>query len=220
MFETADGVEILNCSGLPEAFSFEAADESLSARPTLSVLTRSDRAVRAAVTLSYLAQNFDWAADYVATLAPDGRTLDLGAWITLANGNGIGFPDSRTQIVAGVVGHRPSRDPADDVAGPWGQGRVVADCVPPVPVVGVPPSAAPPPAIALDMPPPMAMRMDIDTKIIEEVALPPPGATRRFEALPHPAADHDCQPAGEAGPAARPRRRAGRAHLCRDAGRG
>jgi len=174
VFETPDGVEILNCSGLPETFTFEAADARLSARPTLSVLTRSDRAVRAAVTLSYLAQNFDWAADYVATLAPDGRTLDLGAWITLSNGNGIGFPDSRTQIVAGAVGHRPSRDPADEASGPWGQARVVADCMPPVPPGGVPALiVAQPAAITIDSPPPAYMpKMAVDTKIIEEVKPP------------------------------------------------
>jgi hypothetical protein len=174
VFETVDGVEILNCSGLPEAFTFEAADASLSARPTLSVLTRSGKAVKAAVTLSYLAQNFDWAADYVATLAPDGRTLDLGAWITLANGNGIGFPDSRTQIVAGAVGHRPSRDPADDATGLGGQERVLAECMPIGMAVSLAVPAAPPEIIINSPPPPMAPMMPIETKIIEQVKPPEP----------------------------------------------
>src|SRR3546814_18230215 len=55
----------------------------------------------ATVTLSYLARGFDWSADYVATLGADGSTLDLGAWVTLANGNGTGFPQASTTVVAG-----------------------------------------------------------------------------------------------------------------------
>ena len=101
VFQTADGIEALRCSGLPETFSFDRDMPGLSAQPTLSVLTRSDRPLSAVVTLSYLAGGFDWAADYVATLSKDGKTLDLGAWLTLANANGASFPDARIQVVAG-----------------------------------------------------------------------------------------------------------------------
>src|SRR3546814_1857509 len=52
VFETAEGVEALRCSGLSETFDFALATPGLSARPTLSVTTRSDRAVDATVTLS------------------------------------------------------------------------------------------------------------------------------------------------------------------------
>src|SRR3546814_10324397 len=55
-------------------------------------------------SLSYLARGFDWSADYVATLGADGTTLDLGAWVTLANGNGTGFPQASTNVVAGRRG--------------------------------------------------------------------------------------------------------------------
>lgn len=101
VFESAEGVEALRCSGLSETFSFEDRTTGLSAKPTLSVLTRSDQPVTATVTLSYLAYGFDWSADYVATLTPAGDRLDLGAWVTLANSNTVGFPDARTQVVAG-----------------------------------------------------------------------------------------------------------------------
>jgi hypothetical protein len=104
VFETRQGIEALRCSGLPESFSFAMTSE-LSATPSLSVLVRSPRPTTAMVTLSYLARGFDWAADYVATLSPDGETLDLGAWVTLANGNGVGFPAARTQVVAGRLNH-------------------------------------------------------------------------------------------------------------------
>ena len=100
VFETAEGIEALRCSGFAETFSFSGATD-LPASPTLSVLVRSDRALEAPVTLAYLAQGFDWTANYVATLAEDGETMELGAWVTLANGNGVGFPDAQTQVVAG-----------------------------------------------------------------------------------------------------------------------
>jgi hypothetical protein len=125
VFETADGVEALKCSGLPETFTFARVPAGLSSTPTLSVLTRATRETTAIVTLSYLANAFDWSANYVAKLAPGGRTLDLGAWITLANGNGVSLPDAHTQIVAGRLNRVGGDDGADDAAP-----RVIAECWP------------------------------------------------------------------------------------------
>ena len=99
-FQSTEGIEALRCSGLPETFSFEPSTD-LSAKPTLSVLVKSDSELTREVTLSYLAGGFDWAATYSATLSPDGTSMDLGAWVTLANANGTGFPQAHTQVVAG-----------------------------------------------------------------------------------------------------------------------
>jgi hypothetical protein len=99
-FQSAHGIEALRCSGLPETFSFEPLAD-LSAKPTLSVLVKSEVALTREVTLSYLATGFDWAATYSATLSPDATTMQLGAWVTLANSNGTGFPLAHTQVVAG-----------------------------------------------------------------------------------------------------------------------
>ena len=78
------------------------------------------------VTLSYLARGFDWAADYIATLSADGKSMDLGAWVTLANGNGVGFPDSRTEVVAGrvnrVSGEVQPLDPGGPILANAGRG--------------------------------------------------------------------------------------------------
>jgi hypothetical protein len=100
VFETPAGIEALRCSGLPETFSF-STNTDLAVTPTLSALVRSPEPITATVTLSYLAHGFDWTANYVATLSPDGRSMDLGAWVTLANGNGVTFPAAQTQVVAG-----------------------------------------------------------------------------------------------------------------------
>jgi hypothetical protein len=130
VFKTEEGIEALRCSGLPETFSFEPAAD-LSARPSLSVEVRSPSAVTQQVTLSYLARGFDWAADYTATLSQDGRHLDLGAWVTLANSNGVGFPSAHAQVVAGKV-NRVNREDGEigevepiDIGGP-----IVAQCWP------------------------------------------------------------------------------------------
>jgi hypothetical protein len=101
MFKTAAGTEALRCSGLAETFRYDTNAQGLSARPTLSVLTSSARPVTAMVTLTYIAEGFDWSANYTAQLNPDGKTLELGGWITLANGNSVSLNNARTQIVAG-----------------------------------------------------------------------------------------------------------------------
>lgn len=102
VFQTAAGIEALRCSGLPETFAFETGRTGLSPVPTLSVLTRVAAPVEAEVQLSYLARGFDWAADYTIDMKAGGK-MDLGAWVTLANGNGVSFKDARVQIVAGRV---------------------------------------------------------------------------------------------------------------------
>lgn len=99
--QTAAGFEALRCSGLPETIVYDGVPTGLSARPTLSVTTVSRVAVRATVTLSYLATGFDWQANYVGTLRPDGREMELFAWVTLANGDETSFRDAGTQAVAG-----------------------------------------------------------------------------------------------------------------------
>ena len=124
VFQTSEGIEALHCSGVPETFSFEGVD-GLAAKPTLSVLVRSAQASTRTVTLSYLARDFDWAADYIATLSSDGKTMDLGAWVTLANGNGVGFPSARTQVVAGRVNRENGEVEPLDAGGP-----ILAACWP------------------------------------------------------------------------------------------
>ena len=106
VLRTQSGIEALRCSGLPEKPVYAGVPPGLSARPVLSVTTRSPRAATVAVTLSYLATDFDWSASYVATVASDGRTLDLFAWMTLANGNAESLPDADVNAVAGRLNRR------------------------------------------------------------------------------------------------------------------
>jgi hypothetical protein len=124
VFRTEQGIEALRCSGLPETFSFDPVAD-LAARPTLSVEVQSPSAVTREVTLSYLARGFDWAADYTATLSQDGTHLDLGAWVTLANSNGVGFPGAQVQVVAGKVNRENGEVEPIDAGGP-----ILAQCWP------------------------------------------------------------------------------------------
>ena len=124
VFKGPEGLEALRCSGLPETFQFDSTLQG-AATPTLSALIRSPRAITATVRLSYLAQGFDWMANYVATVAPDGKTMDLGAWVTLANANATSFSDAHAQVVAGRLNRESEEvEPVDEGA------QIVAQCWP------------------------------------------------------------------------------------------
>jgi hypothetical protein len=109
VLETSSGIETLRCSGLPEALSFAEVPAGLSSKPVLSVATVSPVASTVTIRLSYLASGFDWRASYVATMAADGRTLDLSAWLTLANGNPERFADAAVSAVAGRLNRVATR---------------------------------------------------------------------------------------------------------------
>jgi hypothetical protein len=111
VLETSEGVEALGCSGLPERMLFDGVPDGLAAKPTLSVQTISERAVTVTVQLSYLAQGFDWSANYVAEVNEDGKTLDLFAWATIANGGAQSFVAANTQAVAGQPNKEANRQP-------------------------------------------------------------------------------------------------------------
>lgn len=103
VFETAAGFETLRCTGLPETLIYNGVPAGLSAKPTLSVRTRSAAAARVSVTLTYLATGFDWAANYVAEVRDGGNSVDLLTWMTIANGNDTSFADASLNALAGSV---------------------------------------------------------------------------------------------------------------------
>ena len=95
------GFEALGCSGLPEKLRYDGVPSGLAPRPTLSVTTTSDQAVTVTVQLTYMAQGFDWGANYVARSHAEGPEIGLFAWLTVANGGSESFRDARLQVVAG-----------------------------------------------------------------------------------------------------------------------
>lgn len=101
ILQTATGVEALACSGLPERMLYPRVPKDLSARPTLSMLVESKAARTVKVQLLYLAEGFDWAANYVADRDSGGKTLGLTGWITVANGGVTSFPGAQLNVIAG-----------------------------------------------------------------------------------------------------------------------
>ena len=109
VLQTAAGFEALKCSGLSEALLYPKIPDGLSDKPTLSLRTTSAAPARTTVRLSYLATQFDWQANFIAMVNSGRRSLDLFAWLTLANANDASFPEAQTQAVAGT----PNREQSD-----------------------------------------------------------------------------------------------------------
>jgi hypothetical protein len=100
-------IEALHCSGGAERLVFDHTPPGLAARPTLSLAINSPVAGRYAVRLSYLTVRMDWSADYIARVAPDGQSLALTGWITLANRTTTSFENAPTEVVAGHLARVP-----------------------------------------------------------------------------------------------------------------
>lgn len=105
ILQTVEGYEALHCTGLPERMGFDGVPTGLSAKPTLSIVTSSDREVAVTVTLTYLAAGFDWQANYVAQVqernAAGKGKVDMFAWLTVANGGNQSFPNASLMAIAG-----------------------------------------------------------------------------------------------------------------------
>ena len=156
VLDIAGRIEALGCSGGPERLVFERVPPGLADTPTLSVLVDSPQAGPRTLKLSYLAFGVQWAADYVATLSPDGRTVDLLGWITLSNRTRTTFADAPTQVVAGTLNREPAEAPQpyaptrEDRCWPMDTTTDIEGPPPPPPAVQ--PAMAPPPP-----PPPVMM---------------------------------------------------------------
>ena len=86
------------------AIRFPALPGGLMTRPTLLWLVEAGRGGRHEVQVSYQARGLTWWADYNGVLDTSrGCSLDLGAWVTLVNQSGAGFPHTRLKLVAGDV---------------------------------------------------------------------------------------------------------------------
>jgi len=97
-------------TAVPGRIVFPGVPANLRARPTLVLSMHSGAARAQKLELTYLTAGLGWQADYVANLAPDGKTLDLGGWVTLTNQSGAAYPSATLQLVAGEV-HRAQAPP-------------------------------------------------------------------------------------------------------------
>ena len=74
---------------------------NLYTHPTLIWTLDNAGAAHHRVEASYLASKLSWNADYVLTVSRDDKAADLDGWVTLANGSGTSFRNTRLQLVAG-----------------------------------------------------------------------------------------------------------------------
>lgn len=142
--QTAAGFEALQCTGLNETLLYPHVPAGVSAKPVLSVTSGDQGGGRRTLTLSYLTGNFDWQADYVGELAPDGSTVALFAWLTLASRDDTSFADAQANAVAGRLAKVEREDESTGYVDPADRGAVIAECWPsgtsqPPPVVAPPP---------------------------------------------------------------------------------
>ena len=93
----SDGKFIVN----PQGTIVAASTPDIIPIPQLSVQADSPDATNAALDVAYLTRGLSWSADYVATLAPDADTLNLGCWATVTNRTGADYPNAKVTLVAG-----------------------------------------------------------------------------------------------------------------------
>ncbi|MBD2840851.1 DUF4139 domain-containing protein [Erythrobacter rubeus] len=109
LIQTDQGFEAVACTGLNQTLVFDRAPQNLSAKPTLSVRIPDQPGGTYTMTLTYLASNFDWRANYVAELNDEGTRADILGWLTMASSDSTSFFDARANAVAGEV-YRENED--------------------------------------------------------------------------------------------------------------
>lgn len=174
---TPRGIEALYCTGLNQTVLYPDVPATLSAKPVLSMTTRDQPGGTVTITLAYLATGFDWDANYVVSIAPDGQSVGLLGWLTMASGDETTFPDATLAAVAGRIqrSDQTSDDTGDDARwaasrlnrswGCWPAGTTTSD-------LSMPPPPPPPPPES----PMMVLAMEAGSDIVVT-------AQRRMETL-------------------------------------
>ena len=100
---TPNGIEMLASS---RTLTVPTLADGLITRPTLVWLAQSrDAYAREPLEVLYQTSGLTWHAEYIATLADDDRSLDLGGWVSVNNTSGATYRDAKLKLVAGAV-HR------------------------------------------------------------------------------------------------------------------
>lgn len=83
---------------------YDNVPDNLRDKPTLTMLInkQEDSIDKQPVELTYLSDQLNWSADYVASLV-DGKVLSLKGWVTLVNDSGTDYHNAQLQLVAGEV---------------------------------------------------------------------------------------------------------------------
>jgi hypothetical protein len=168
--QTKAGFEALYCTGLDQTLLFPRVPADLTAKPTLSVTTRDQKGGRQTITLTYLASNFDWQANYVGELSADASQVNLFAWMTMASADETSFVNANAYAVAGKLERAEQGE--DDTDNPYGADNLEIgyQCWPSGTTSsgGGSDYAAPPPP--MDAPAPVTMQMRGRMENLESVS--------------------------------------------------
>ncbi len=79
---------------------YDTLPKNLRDKPTMTMHINAEKQGEQALQLTYLSNQINWKADYVADLVND-NTLNLKGWVTLTNNSGSHYPNATLQLVAG-----------------------------------------------------------------------------------------------------------------------
>jgi hypothetical protein len=99
VYQVGDRI-VLNQTGKVTLASVPA---DLVPRPTLVWTIDADKKGDHEVEASYLTDNMNWSADYVAVIDAEDEHADLTGWVTITNRSGASFRDATLKLVAGDV---------------------------------------------------------------------------------------------------------------------
>ena len=105
VLQTSKGL-ILNPGGEIEVMELP---EGLVSRPTLMWKLEAGKAGANRTEVSYLANQINWSADYVAVVDSQDKNIDLTGWVTLDNRSGATYENASLNLMAGDV-RRVQRD--------------------------------------------------------------------------------------------------------------
>jgi hypothetical protein len=111
VLNTGNNIITLRLTESLQNIEFPNLPQGLITKPTLLWLVDNQGPVSQKCRISYLTAGVSWHAEYVAVLAADEKTVDLGAWVSLENNSGAEFRQARLKLVAGDVNRaqQPSR---------------------------------------------------------------------------------------------------------------
>jgi hypothetical protein len=96
-------LQIVQRAGNVRNIQFAALPGGLITKPTLVWQIEAGKEGEHLAKVAYQTGGMSWNADYTVVVAPDDRTLDLAAWVTIRNQSGASYKDAELKLVAGDV---------------------------------------------------------------------------------------------------------------------
>jgi hypothetical protein len=104
-------VSITNASQIVD-YRFGKLPDGLVLKPTLVWLAESDKDTKSDCEVSYLTDDINWHAEYVALVDKDDKNLSLSGWVSIDNQSGATYENATLKLVAGKVNRIQPPQPA------------------------------------------------------------------------------------------------------------